>query len=454
MSEKGKVWVIGPTNKKSQRHSGRAIQKEFGQSATQQTDAQRRQPASQAGHTASQARDNRTYASRSGTGAREQLYRNSSYRKDTAPLLLLAYLLGPFAIFVTREGRKSKFWLSAAIGSGIATAILLTMWRSISAWLEAGSASNLLLIVLTSFVVLAAVTTWVRAVLLIGRYSNIIVPNLPSWIRQSWMTGTLGLIVPGLGLFIAGRVKRAAIALWVVGTALLSIFILSNASLLWDGNQGSGSAVIASRTLEYMLLALGAISLIGALTWIVQALDGARLAGNRSNQNNRVQGNVIAIALLVAIIIFSVMSEPATIAKTLDRFAVSKHLEGYQVIPLCMARTAIRLDPSQPEYVMRAAMFYEDLGEQQTARIMREELVERWEPCVSVAKQHNSRGRVGAHSSLRGNVGISSRMKKRIEEEWVSSWDRIMAFYGSLAIAAEDKESTDERSTDEQSTDE
>ena len=131
MSEKGKVWVIDPTRKKRQKVNGRAIQEEFGQPAAQQTDpsrqkhaSQARQPAMHAGHAASQARDNRTNASRSGTGTRERLYRNLSYRRDTAPFLLLAYLFGPFAICATREGRKSRFWLSAGIGSGIATVIL------------------------------------------------------------------------------------------------------------------------------------------------------------------------------------------------------------------------------------------------------------------------------------------------------------------------------------------
>lgn len=417
MYKNGKTWVIDPTSKRK-KLNGAEIQREFGQPGTQQVD---------------------NHEGPSSSEAKVNIPGGLSYQKDTAPFLLLTYLLGPFAILITLEGRRSKFWVSVGIGSGIASVILLWVWNTISPRLEVGSVSSILLIFFASLAILAAVTTWVRAVLIIGRHRAILVSSLPVWIKRPWATGTFGLVIPGIGLFIAGYVKRAACALWIIGIALLSTFILSNAEWIWGWNRLSASEVIPSHAIEYIFMGLAVVCVLGALTWIVQALDGARLAGDRSTRRGRNRSDLITVALLVAIVAFSVMFEPAFVAKALDRFAILKHQEGYQVIPLYAGRAAVHFDKSQPEYVLHAATFYDDLGQGHTARTMREELYERWKPCVSELKRYGLHKEDSVSSLMPNGEVALSKTKAGRKEERVRTWDQIKAIYGAMMIQNESK---------------
>ncbi len=360
--------------------------------------------------------------------SREDSERNN--QNGSALFILLAYILGPLAILATPQGRQSKFWVSVAVGSVIVSTIILWQWKAILSRFEDGGSAIFIWVLVMCLATLAGFTTWARAIILLGRLKVTLLLRLPMWIRRPWTTGLLGLIVPGLGLLIAGRPRRAACALWMVGTLLPSTFILSKSAWLWKWNQGSGFEAIQSDTIEFIFLGIGVIAFLGALTWIVQALDGVRLARSRATKQGRSRGDWSAIALLTAIVVFSVMFKPLFVAKVLDRVAVARHQDGFQIIPLYMARAAMHLDPSQPEYMMHVAEFYDDLGRHHTARIMREDLYKRWKPCVDMLQQQGMLSKDDAVAVPKKYERMPNSVTEVSGEEQIGTRPRLETLYG------------------------
>ncbi|MCK4351714.1 MAG: hypothetical protein KAX13_12680, partial [Candidatus Krumholzibacteria bacterium] len=331
-----------------------------------------------------------------------------------------------------------------AVASTAISAIALWMWGSVFSRPATGEFIDGVWIFMGCLAVAAAFTMWSHAVVLIGHQRGPALRRLPDWIKHPWVAGPLGLLLPGLGLFITGHARRAAFALWVLGAALISTLVLSHAGWIWSWNKASGAVAFAPHTLEYLFLTLGVVVLFGVLTWIVQALDGARLAGPRSMRQARMRGDVIAVALLAAILVFAVSFEPGLISKTLDDFAVTAYGEGFKVIPVHAVRSAVALDPSKPVYVLHAASIYEDLGKSGEARALRLELWDRWEPCVGLFEDE---GRlVRSETPLRPE---DTSAEQDVLDEFVSdhvvivepigtgrlaTWDHLDALYGIFAI--------------------
>jgi hypothetical protein len=252
-----------------------------------------------------------------------------SQRKDSAALSLLSYFLGPLAVLATRQSSENKIWITIAAASAVLSVAALWMWRSIFSGPATGSFVDGVWIFMGCLAILTALTTWSNAVLLLGRERKSALDRLPHWIRRPFAAGLLGLIAPGLGLYVTGHNKRAAIALWISGLAVLSALVLSHAVWLWRWNRATGAVAIAPHTLEYVFLTMAAAVLFGVLTWIVQALDGTRLAGARSARQVRDRGDMLAGLLLAAIFVFAFNFEPALVARTFDEFAVAAYAEGF-----------------------------------------------------------------------------------------------------------------------------
>ena len=367
-----------------------------------------------------------------------------SRRKDSPALSLLAYFLGPLAIAATRQGRKSMVWLVIAVSSTAVSAISLWKWGSVFSRPATGEFIDGVWILGGCLAAAIAFTIWSHAVALIGHQRGTALRRLPDWVKRPWVAGPFGLLLPGLGLFITGHARRAAFALWMSGAALISTLVLSHSGWIWSWNEASGAVAFAPHTLEYLFLALGTVVFFGALTWIVQVLDGARLAGSRNTRQARVRGDVIAVVLLASILIFAVSFEPGLISQTLDDFAVAAYSEGLKVIPLHAVRSAAALDPSNPVYVLHIASIYEDLGKSREARALRMELWNRWEPCVEVFEEEGRLERYVApmspeETSAEMNVpeepfGDQSIYVEPIETGRLTTWDRLDALYGLLEI--------------------
>jgi hypothetical protein len=78
---------------------------------------------------------------------------------------------------------------------------------------------------------------------------------------------------------------------------------------------------------------------------------------------------------------------PAQLAGRLDGFATDLRQEGLQVIPLNLAEAAMTLDPSQPRYAVQVAEICSELGRQDRAEQLREQLDQRWHTYAILARQ-------------------------------------------------------------------
>ena len=366
---------------------------------------------------------------------------NRSARDISPPSVLLSYLLGPLAILATREGRTSRFWVALALGSVSVTMTLLLGWSHILSKFGERGIVILPMMLLASVSIITGFTVWARAICLIGRHRALLARNLPEPMRRPGLVGMLGFLFPGLGLLVTGHHRRAAFTVWVTGLFAISAFVLYRAAWLWSWNMGAGSEALQGTTLEHLFIVMGIVAAFGALVWIVQALDGARLAERRFVQNARPSGGTAAFALLSVLVLFLLLFEPASVAETLDNLAVSAQHEGYRLLPLHAELAAMRLDPSRPVFTVEAAELYDQLGEHESALALREELFERWRPCLGVMQQH---GMLDPYIADRTNVGEEEMAEESPDdaetvgvetisnETGASPWDRIRSEYGLL----------------------
>jgi hypothetical protein len=357
LSDKTKVWVIDP------------VESSEGKYAARNRGIERTEYSPDEGDQGSGARNSRW---------RPHRRREVVEEKGTPHLALLSYLAGPYAILTTRRGRDSRFWVTLAILSCIGGLVILLRASRIFAGAHGSGSGYLAWMSGACLAIIIGFCTWARAAFLLGRHKGWLLGQLPAWIRHPGTAGALGLMVPGFGLFIAGRPRRAAFVILVICAIAVSGLVLWQAPDLWRLSHAKGALAGYGDALERLFLVMGAIVAFGALVWIVQALDGARLAGYRFGIVSQPRGELAAVALIVAIAALLVTFKPAQVAETVDRFAVAAHQEGLRVIPLQGAMLAMRLDPSKPAYVVQAIEFNEALGRKMEALALRRDLADRW----------------------------------------------------------------------------
>lgn len=313
--------------------------------------------------------------------------RSRAGEKQSGVPLILSYLAGPLSILATRRGRKSRFWTALSIFSLVLSAIVIWMWRGLSYWSTRENPVGAVMILLAAAAVISWFSAWTRAVVLAGRYESTRMRRSPDWIRSSFAAGIFGIICPGMGLFVAGSSKRAAAALWMTCLTVISLLVLARGEWLWNFNAYAGAFAVRPDTLEYVFIFASAAVVLGGLAWVVQALNGARLAGRAANRKTVSRRNWAAVALLVSMIAFSILSRPAVVAEALDGGAAAASSEGMRIIPLLLSRSAVRLDPSQPAYVIRAIELYEMRGDTARAEALRRELIARLEPSIGLLEE-------------------------------------------------------------------
>lgn len=307
--------------------------------------------------------------------------------KQSGVPLILSYLTGPLSVLATRRGRRNRFWAGLSVFSVVLAAIVIWMWRGLAYWSTQQNPVGAVMLLAAIVAVIAGFSAWTRAVVLAGRFEGPRLRRSPVWIRGQWAAGLFGIICPGMGLYIAGRSKHAAAALWMACITAISLLVLSRTEWLWSFNGHAGAFAVRPDLLEYILIGLSAAVVLGGLAWIVQALNGVRLAGRAPNRKAVSRKNWAAVALIVTVIVFPLLSRPADVAEALDREAAATGGEGMRIIPLHLSRAAVHLDPSRPEYVIRTIGFYEANGDQSTADAMRRELVARLEPSVPLLEE-------------------------------------------------------------------
>jgi len=314
-----------------------------------------------------------------GARAKERRLKGPFEEQGSPLLAFFSYLAGPYAILTTRHARESRFWVTLAILSSTGAAVLIARAGRLFAEPRGSGIGFIVWLSLACLAALAGFATWAQAAFLLGRHKGHLLRRLPGWLRHPATAGTLGLLIPGFGLFVAHRPRRAALALLCLGAMAVSVLVLWQAPDLWRLSR-TGILFGYGDILENLFLAMGALGAFGALVWIFQALDGARLAGSGGEGSFRRSGDFAAVALIITIAALLVTFKPARVAETLDRFSVSLREDGLRVIPLAAAEAAMRLDPSRPDYAIRAIELNEAIGRPGEAEELRRDLAERWKP--------------------------------------------------------------------------
>jgi hypothetical protein len=314
-------------------------------------------------------------------GARKKERRlKGPFEEQGSPLLsFFSYLAGPYAILTTRHGRESRFWVSLGVLSSLGAAVLIARAGSLFAAPHGSGIGFIVWLSLACLAALAGFATWAQGAFLLGRHKGHLLRRLPGRLGHPATAGALGLLIPGFGLFVAHRPRRAALALLCLGATAVSVLVLWQAPDLWRLSR-TGILFGYGDILENVFLAMGALGAFGALVWIFQALDGARLASSAGENTSRRTGDFVAVALIVAISGLLVTFKPTRVAETIDRFAISLREDGLRVIPLAATEAAMRLDPSRPEYAVRAIALNEALGRPGEAEELRRALADRWKP--------------------------------------------------------------------------
>jgi len=313
-------------------------------------------------------------------------YRPPTTNWSWGALLAMTYLLGPLAHLLTSEGRRRKIWCGLAVGAGMMGLAMALLWRDALEWHMASSLVALLWFVTALLVILMGVTVWARALHLAGTVDGFSAHHLPRWVRKPAILVLLGLLLPGLGLIVAGYPRRAAGALWLVCPLAQAVLVLSHASWLWqwDGRVGQ---VIPGFSLEIVLLAATILLVTGILAWLVQALEALRLVTQATGPRRGRHRAWIAVALVVAVAGFCVKFDPAATASDLDRYAAYLQGQGYRLIPLSLTLGAMHLDPSRPAYVIHTSELYAETGRHDRAVSLRNALAAKWQPYAMLLKR-------------------------------------------------------------------
>ncbi|HSG28739.1 MAG TPA: hypothetical protein VLA34_09680, partial [Candidatus Krumholzibacterium sp.] len=274
--------------------------------------------------------------------------------RESGVSLLLSYMAGPLSIFATRRGRKSRPWGVIAVVSVILSMAAIVMWRRESFWSSHDEPAGAILLTAAIVAVISGCLAWSRAVILSGRHEGTRLRRSPGWMRRPLAAGIFGTVCPGMGLYAAGRSRQAAAALWMAGLTVISFIMISKSAWLWDFNTHAGAFAISPDRLEYVLAGASLLAALGVVAWTVQALNGMRLAAPAKDRRPDPGKNWAAVALLASLAAFSIFFRPVMIAEALDAGASVAESRGMRIIPLHMSLVAARLDPSRPEYTVKA----------------------------------------------------------------------------------------------------
>lgn len=291
-------------------------------------------------------------------------------RPEPRPLRLLArtYGLGPVSTLLGPAARWEQGLAGLALGAGLLW--LLLQLPPIASGLPAPL--RLVLGLLCGLLLLGG---WSRELALAAGPRRFSRDRLPAWMRRSPGAALLGLPLPGFGLLLAGRPRRASLAFLNAGLTVGALVALIG--LLVAPGPGRPDAALET-CFAAALLALA----LGALLWLVSALDGARLLATAERRPRVVPPDRFALALVFALLLFAAGFQPADLAGDLDTIAASLQARGFQHLPLGCELWALRLDPARPEYALRAADLAAATDRPTLAGALLYSVRERWQVCA------------------------------------------------------------------------
>jgi hypothetical protein len=178
-------------------------------------------------------------------------------------------------------------------------------------------------------------------------------------------------------LVLAGYPGRGGAVVAGFGPLAVGLLIVLLGRHLWRAQPGGGG-VLSGATLEWILLASTAVVGLGVVLWLVQILDGVRLASPRL-RTRASHSDLLAVILLIALASAPWLLRPSHLAASAEGWADTLEGEGMQVVPLFLVRGAAWIDPGDPLHTLHAARLHEALGQDRKARALREDLRQRWE---------------------------------------------------------------------------
>jgi hypothetical protein len=276
-------------------------------------------------------------------------------------LALRAYALGPLNLTLWPSGRARVAWATVGALSTIATASLCIWWRPFAEVARRNEGSAVIWALSVTCVILLTAIAWARAVATSDPGGH-----WPRFLRTPVTVCALGFLFPGFGLLIARRRRRSAVAIWFAGVLVAAIVIATRWLRLAPALVGESDGG-AHWTFEVTLIAALAGVALGALAWLVQALEGLRVVRPAARSGSLANG--LALALLIAVALFLATFHPTAVARDFESAALQFRQRGLRVIPLALYESAAKLDPATPAYLAGAAALHDDIGNSKTAEM-------------------------------------------------------------------------------------
>lgn len=315
-------------------------------------------------------------------------------RRPFQPLhaLLGLYTLGGVAPLALRVGPRQFTWAALSIVSLTTWVTLGWFWTPVRAMMTSARLPILPFLVAMVVVHVMGSLAWTRAVFRTLRDERFRPEGLPRVLRNPWIAGAVGFLIPGFGFAVTGRVLRAALSMWNAAQVLFAGLVLAHAGLLWTWNTKSGVNALPRNFVEVLFIACSGIVVLGGLLWIASALDGARLqtAGRDRGPRRLATGDGVALSLVAALVAGIMLFHPAQVASDLDAFSGWLRGAGARLVPLGLETVAATLDPGRPAYAMSVADLYSELGQEAKAAAIHDRLRERWEAYAQMLLQQTA----------------------------------------------------------------
>jgi hypothetical protein len=291
--------------------------------------------------------------------------------------LTLAYFLGPLGPIASNAGRANRFWLLIGAASTLIGLVALWQGQDMTWRLQHGSGYGVLWLTLFAISWFGTCVAWSQGVTMAGHEVSGGMNRLPKAIGNPWFIGFMGAIFPGFGLSLSGYPRRAGIAILGYCALGLGALVLMNGRDLWTWNKISHYGGFPIPKLELVYLVAGGLALLGIVGWLVQLLDGIRLAERKAHAVSD-HGDVFAFALMATLAISALVFRPAAFAAEFDHLAEWGQSKGFRITPYIFANLATHLDPSRPDYAMRVADIEESRGHKVAAKAIRTEIHSDW----------------------------------------------------------------------------
>jgi hypothetical protein len=278
------------------------------------------------------------------------------------------YALGPLSLLLwpPEDGRTASVILG--VGSLVGAALLSIWWRAFFEALQPLTFAAVIWATSVAIVILLMATAWARAVA-----TSEEAVRWPLGLRRPGVVCAIGLVLPGLGLLIAGRRWKAAFAVWWAGLLVVAVVVLKHWRWLVGDAGGEGAPVHSS--IEWTLVLAAGCVVLGILTWLATALDGLRVVSPAARSSGVADG--LALVLLVSLAVLVASFQPTAIAHNLQSIAEGMQHHGLRVVPLTLYEAASALDPGAPDYLAQAAALCEGLGRPEDAAAKRSLLQQR-----------------------------------------------------------------------------